>query len=81
MSTRSIRYKTANKIVQKNYILFYQLDELAKTYNCEPFVFGPELAIDNIPRPVCDNCGKISSSNLSPQMDLPPRPVFVGSPP
>lgn len=51
------------------------------TYNCDPFVFGPEFAIDKIPRPVCDNCGRISSSNFSPHIDFPPRPVLVGSPP
>ncbi|TGO21525.1 hypothetical protein BPAE_0215g00170 [Botrytis paeoniae] len=26
--------------------------------NCDPFVFGPEFAIDNIPAPVCFNAGR-----------------------
>ncbi|KYM92705.1 hypothetical protein ALC53_00642 [Atta colombica] len=33
--------------------------------NCDPFVFGPELAIDRVPGPVCFN-SKFSSSNLLP---------------
>uniref|UniRef100_A0A1B0B9Q6 Uncharacterized protein n=1 Tax=Glossina palpalis gambiensis TaxID=67801 RepID=A0A1B0B9Q6_9MUSC len=49
--------------------------------NCEPFVFGPALAIDNIPGPVCLRI-KFSSSNLLPYIDLPPVPLCaVKSPP
>jgi hypothetical protein len=33
--------------------------------NCEPLVFGPELAILSIPAPVCFNAGWISSANFS----------------
>ena len=51
------------------------------TYNCDPFVLGPELAIDNIPRPVWCKFGLISSSNGFFHIDSPPRPVPVGSPP
>lgn len=51
------------------------------TYNCEPFVLGPELAIESTPRPVCVRFGLNSSSNGLPQIDLPPAPVPVGSPP
>lgn len=49
--------------------------------NCEPFVLGPELAMLRIPAPVCLRSLRISSSNFSPQMEAPPRPVPVGSPP
>ena len=48
---------------------------------CEPFVFGPEFALDKIPAPVCFNSGKISSWNFPPNIDSPPLPVPVGSPP
>lgn len=51
------------------------------TNNCEPFVFVPEFAIDKIPRPVCVKLGLNSSSNFSPQIDVPPVPLPVGSPP
>lgn len=51
------------------------------TYNCDPFVFGPELAIDRIPRPVWCKFGLISSSKGFFHIDSPPRPVPVGSPP
>lgn len=50
-------------------------------YNCDPLVLGPELAMESIPRPVCDRFGLNSSSNDLPQIDLPPAPVPVGSPP
>ena len=33
--------------------------------NCDPFVFGPALAMDKIPGPVCLSV-KFSSSNLFP---------------
>ncbi|CAL6285260.1 unnamed protein product [Bathycoccus prasinos] len=33
--------------------------------NCDPFVFGPALAMDNVPGPVCFNL-KFSSANFSP---------------
>ena len=35
------------------------------TKNCDPFVFGPALAMDKIPGPVCLSV-KFSSSNLFP---------------
>jgi hypothetical protein len=41
----------------------------------------PEFAMLRIPAPVCFNVGDISSSNFSPYIDSPPRPVPVGSPP
>lgn len=49
--------------------------------NCEPFVSGPELAIERIPAPVCFKSGWISSANSPPYIEVPPRPVPVGSPP
>ena len=49
--------------------------------NCEALVLGPELAMDMTPRLVCLSVSRISSGNLPPQMDAPPRPVPVGSPP
>lgn len=49
--------------------------------NWLPLVPGPLLAMDNIPFPVCLRDGWNSSSNLPPKMELPPRPVPVGSPP
>tara|TARA_B110001452_G_scaffold163064_1_gene135836 strand:- start:2880 stop:3080 length:201 start_codon:yes stop_codon:yes gene_type:complete len=49
--------------------------------NWEPFVLGPLLAIDTMPRAVCMFSGWISSLNLPPQMLSPPLPVPVGSPP
>jgi len=51
------------------------------TYNCEPFVFLPLLAIDNSPAEECVKFGFISSMNGSSQYDSPPLPVPVGSPP
>ena len=51
------------------------------TYNCDLFVLGPELAILNIPRPVCVRLGLNSSANGDFQYDSPPSPVPVGSPP
>ena len=51
------------------------------TKNWEPFVLGPELAIERIPAPVCLSSRVISSSNLRPHTDSPPRPDPVGSPP
>ena len=51
------------------------------TKNCDPFVFGPEFAIDTTPAPVCLRLRVISSSNLPPYTLSPPRPVPVGSPP
>jgi hypothetical protein len=39
--------------------------------NCEPFVLGPALAIDNTPLPWCLNT-KFSSLNLWPYIDFPP---------
>ena len=52
-----------------------------RVLTCEPFVFGPEFALDKIPAPVCFNSGKISSWNFPPNIDSPPLPVPVGSPP
>lgn len=49
--------------------------------NCDPLVLGPELAILRIPAPVCFRSERISSSNFSPHIEEPPRPVPVGSPP
>ena len=49
--------------------------------NCDPLVFGPLLAMDKTPAPVCFSSRVISSSNLPPNADTPPRPVPVGSPP
>ena len=48
---------------------------------CEPLVLGPEFAIETTPAPVCLRSRLISSSNLPPKHDSPPRPVPVGSPP
>lgn len=49
--------------------------------NCDPFVFGPELAIDSVPKLPCFSV-KFSSGNFLPYMDLPPVPLlFVKSPP
>ncbi len=40
-------------------------DEIEEEGNtCDPFVLGPELAIDRIPAPVCFKSFVISSSNL-----------------
>lgn len=44
------------------------------------FVFGPLLAIATIPRSVCLRLSLNSSSNLRPQIELPPLPLPVGSP-
>lgn len=44
------------------------------------FVFGPELAIETIPRSVCLRFSLNSSSNFRSQIELPPLPVPVGSP-
>lgn len=41
----------------------YTLDVHRK--NCDPFVFGPALAMDRIPGPVCFKV-KFSSANFSP---------------
>ena len=51
------------------------------SYNCDLLVFGPELAIDKIPRPVWVKLGLKQSSKGFPQIDSPPFPVPVGSPP
>lgn len=51
------------------------------TYNWEPLVLGPEFAMESTPRPVWVSCGLNSSSNFLPQMDSPPEPLPVGSPP
>lgn len=49
--------------------------------NCEPFVFGPEFAIDSEPKLPCFSV-KFSSANFFPYIDLPPVPLlFVKSPP
>ena len=52
-----------------------------RVLTCEPFEFGPELALERIPAPVCFNSGNISSWNFPPNIDSPPLPVPVGSPP
>mmetsp|Transcript_8347 Transcript_8347/g.27546 ORF Transcript_8347/g.27546 Transcript_8347/m.27546 type:complete len:233 (+) Transcript_8347:126-824(+) len=49
--------------------------------NCDPFVFGPELAIDSTPLPSCLSLAIGSSANGFPHLDSPPVPVPVGSPP
>merc|ERR1719270_253021 len=41
--------------------------------NCDPFVFGPLLAIESIPGPVCFK-SKFSSGNCVPYIDLLPVP-------
>ena len=51
------------------------------THNCDLLESGPELAMDKIPRPVWLKCGLISSGNSLPQIDSPPFPEPVGSPP
>lgn len=48
--------------------------------NWLPFVLGPLFAILKMPAPVCFKPSWISSANFSPYMELPPRPVPVGSP-
>merc|ERR1719245_811089 len=49
--------------------------------NWEPFVFGPALAIERIPGPVCFSV-KFSSANFDPYIDSPPVPLpAVKSPP
>ena len=50
--------------------------------NWEPFVFGPELAIDKIPLLLCIKWPFLNSSwNFPPHIDSPPVPVPEGSPP
>ena len=46
-----------------------------------PLVLGPALAMLSTPAPVWWRSPLISSSNLPPYTDSPPRPVPVGSPP
>lgn len=78
-----------SKCLQERYVIKLKKKSLrnvflktnTRTYNCEPLVFFPEFAMERTPRPVWDKFGRISSLNLSPQIDWPPRPVFVGSPP
>ena len=49
--------------------------------NCEPLLFGPELAIDSNPGTLCFRM-KFSSSNLRPYIERPPVPSWlVKSPP
>ena len=48
--------------------------------NCEPFVFGPLLAIPSSPRCVKRSRPWHSSLNGAPYTDSPPVPVPVGSP-
>lgn len=70
-----IRHKT------RHILSTYQSVRAVHRKNCEPFVFGPELAIDSMPPLVCFNV-KFSSSNFFPYIDLPPVPLwFVKSPP
>ena len=42
--------------------------------NCEPLVFGPELAIESVPGCSCLSW-KFSSLNFPPYIDLPPVPL------
>mmetsp|Transcript_42680 Transcript_42680/g.71223 ORF Transcript_42680/g.71223 Transcript_42680/m.71223 type:complete len:210 (-) Transcript_42680:554-1183(-) len=49
--------------------------------NWDPFVWGPELAILSTPRPSCVRLERSSSLKGCPQMDLPPVPSPLGSPP
>lgn len=52
--------------------------------NCDPLVPGPLFAIERNPRPLCRSAGRISSSNVPPQMECPPlgfSGVGVAGPP
>ena len=51
------------------------------TYNWDRFVLGPEFAIDSTPLPLWIKFGLNSSSKGFCQIDSPPSPVPVGSPP
>ena len=55
--------------------------DFLRTYNCDLLVLGPEFAILSTPLPVWVRFGLNSSLNGFPQMDSPPVPVAVGSPP
>lgn len=59
----------------------YQVVSAVQMKNWEPLVFAPALAMDRVPFPPCFRV-KFSSSNLLPQMDFPPVPLWlVKSPP
>jgi len=51
------------------------------TYNWDRFVLGPEFAIDSTPLPLWVKFGLNSSSKGFCQIDSPPSPVPLGSPP
>ena len=68
----------------RNYMkdkLFWLVRSISSIYNWDLFVLGPALAILSMPRPVCCSFELHSSRNGLFQMDFPPRPVPVGSPP
>ena len=48
--------------------------------NCDPFVFGPALAMETVYGRSCLRSRVISSSNSPPHMETPPVPSPSGSP-
>ena len=54
---------------------------LNTTYNCEPLVLGPWLAMQSTPLPSCNKFLWNSSGKGFFHMDSPPLPVPSGSPP
>lgn len=55
-------------------------DGTTVTKNCDPFVFGPALAMDSVYGRSCFNSGWNSSWKSLPQIDWPPVPLPSGSP-